>query len=968
MTPIRSQQILLSLPPNMVGMLQASPSPDDLGLFASYDPGETRLGSGGGTAHLLIEAWRATGRGLTLTEWLRDSQKLIIHGGGQSRRLPAYAAIGKPFLPMPVLRASYGQHLDQTLLDFQRPVYGRVLDAALSQYVAMVTSGDVLLRFGVLPTRFPEVDVLALGMPVAPETAQGFGVFFSRRDAPGEVEFFRQKPAAHETQGLTATHTFLVDTGVWLLSERAVNVLLQKCGWDHTAQRFVDGMPSAYELYAQFGLSLGTAPVAKDPALAGLTCAVMPLPQPEFYHLGTNRQLIEAVTLLQSRTGQSEDAVNGPMHPDQFVQNALFDPPVRRDANHTLWVENSTVPATWRLAHGHVLTGIPDNDWSLTLEPGVCLDFVPIGEDDWGIRAYGIDDPFSGAVGDPQTCWLGGPAGDWLIARGLDWGTAGIDPQTDIQRAPLFPVMARSAIDSRFLSWLCACSPEADPVLANLWRRGPRLSAHELSEQASLQRLQDQRAGNRARALPLMHQHGRQSVFFRLDLEATAALVTGQDVPLPSKPPRGVADAPLAQAQNLMFQAAVRRRQGRNDWEALERAAFQSLHDGIVSVEHLRVLPQRCVLEDQIVWGRSPVRLDLAGGWTDTPPYCLQHGGQVVNIAVDLNGQPPIQVFAKLSHRSRLVLRSIDLGVEEHVEDYSGLSDWAQPGSEFSLAKAALALAGFVPEFHSAGGSPTLRQQLEAFGGGIELSMLAAIPQGSGLGTSSMLAATLLATLSDLCGLKWGRDALVHRSLVIEQMLTTGGGWQDPAGGIFPGVKLVETRPGLIQSPTVRWLPEHLFQEGSPTKRRMLLYYTGLTRLAKNILQDIVRGMFLNAGRVLDPLTQIADNAARAADAIGAGDYDALCRVVAHSWQLNQALDAGTSPLSVQAILDMVAPDGLAAAKLLGAGGGGYLILLAHDEPSALAIRDRLTQQPPNPRARFVDFSLSSTGLQVTRS
>jgi len=70
----------------------------------------------------------------------------------------------------------------------------------------------------------------------------------------------------------------------------------------------------------------------------------------------------------------------------------------------------------------------------------------------------------------------------------------------------------------------------------------------------------------------------------------------------------------------------------------------------------------------------------------------------------------------------------------------------------------------------------------------------------------------------------------------------------------------------------------------------------------------------------------------------------------------------------VQAILDAIAGDGLSAAKLLGAGGGGYLLMLARDEASAQAIRDRLTQNPPNARARFVEFSLSNTGLQVTRS
>jgi len=57
-----------------------------------------------------------------------------------------------------------------------------------------------------------------------------------------------------------------------------------------------------------------------------------------------------------------------------------------------------------------------------------------------------------------------------------------------------------------------------------------------------------------------------------------------------------------------------------------------------------------------------------------------------------------------------------------------------------------------------------------------------------------------------------------------------------------------------------------------------------------------------------------------------------------------------------------------AAAKLLGAGGGGYLLLLAHDEQAATSIQTRLAQSPPNPRARLVTPTISTTGFQVTRS
>ena len=416
-----------------------------------------------------------------------------------------------------------------------------------------------------------------------------------------------------------------------------------------------------------------------------------------------------------------------------------------------------------------------------------------------------------------------------------------------------------------------------------------------------------------------------------------------------------------------MFRAAVLRHRGQEGWEKHEANAFGRLSEMIVRDAQLSpVMPQRRLLEDQIVWGRSPVRLDLAGGWTDTPPYCLEHGGRVVNLAVDLNGQPPIQVFAKLCERPELVMRSIDLGVEKRVQTYRELDSFAEPGNEFALAKAAFALAGFLPRFHAQGGFRTLQEQLQDFGGGIEISMLSAVPKGSGLGTSSILAATLLATLSDLCGLNWDRNILFTRTLALEQMLTTGGGWQDQAGGLFRGIKLLETSPGLVQKPTLRWLPDHMF-DADQANKTILLYYTGITRLAKHILREIVRGIFLNSPSHLRIIDEIGANSDAAFNAIQKSDFAGLAESIRASWRLNQRLDSGTNPPSVQQILDPI-QEYLAATKLLGAGGGGYLLMFAKDHQASARLRQVLTEHPPNERARFVNFSLSDSGLQLTRS
>jgi galactokinase/mevalonate kinase-like predicted kinase len=963
-------QNLLTLPPRMAAQFERLEGRARPEWYATCDPEDRKLGSGGGTVNLLLSAWQTTGPGQSFEAWLHSSRKLIMHGGGQSRRLPAYAAPGKVLMPVPVFRWARGQRLDQSLLDLQSPEYQRVLNHGAPGTAVLITSGDVLLRFHRDLPAFPQVDVLGLGMHCTPEQARDFGVFFSPRLQPSQLAFFLQKPTAARIRELLADHIALVDTGMWLLSERAVAVLLRKCGWDPARQALPASGCGLYELYSDFGLSLGVNPAKHDPEIASLTSAVVALPGAEFYHFGTSRQLIESVSSLQNlELDETKLGLMGARrHPDQYLQNAHFEYPLRREQNHTLWIENSAIPKTWELAHDHVLTGVPANQWDLKLEPGVCLDFVPVGETAFCVRFYGINDAFRGPVGDAGTKWLDRPAPNWFWGRGISLEQAGIASPTDIQDAPLFPVLEPGELTPRLIEWLYASQAGDRPEFAAQWRAARRLSANYIAREVNLVRVYEQRQQFRSHCLLPMLRNHRWSVFFKLDLESTARLFARTTLEVP---PQETGDfnglEPLQQVHDQMFRSAVARHRRQPGWEAFEQNAFARLREMIVRDAQLApVEPRPCVKEDQIVWARSPVRLDLAGGWTDTPPYCLEYGGKVVNVAVDLNGQPPIQVFAKLSSQPQLVVRSIDLGVEQRLATYEELDTFDQPGSEFALAKAALALAGFLPRFHAHGQYRTLREQLEAFGGGVEISMLSAIPKGSGLGTSSILAATLLATLGDLCGLNWDRNVLFIRTLALEQMLTTGGGWQDQAGAIFRGLKLIETGPGLAQRPTLRWLPGHLLEREYANKT-ILLYYTGITRMAKNILHEIVRGIFLNSPEHLHTVQEIGANAEFAFNTLQQCDYEGLCLAIRNSWRLNQKLDAGTNPPEVQAILAPV-QDWLAGCKLLGAGGGGYLLMLAKDEAAATRIQRQLTAQPPNPRARFVQFQLSEHGLQITRS
>lgn len=359
------------------------------------------------------------------------------------------------------------------------------------------------------------------------------------------------------------------------------------------------------------------------------------------------------------------------------------------------------------------------------------------------------------------------------------------------------------------------------------------------------------------------------------------------------------------------------------------------------------------------------MRIDVAGGWTDTPPYSLYSGGSVVNLAIELNGQPPLQVYVKTCHEFHIVLRSIDMGAVEVIRSYEELQDYKKVGSPFSIPKAALTLAGFAPLF-AAESHASLEKHLKAFGSGLEITLLAAIPAGSGLGTSSILASTVLGAINDFCGLAWDRNDICNYTLVLEQLLTTGGGWQDQYGGVFPGVKLLQSESGFEQHPLVRWLPDQLFVQ--PEYRDChLLYYTGITRTAKGILAEIVSSMFLNSGKHLSLLAEMKSHAMDMSEAILRGNFETFGNLVGKSWIQNQALDSGTNPPAVAAIIEQI-KDYTLGYKLPGAGGGGYLYMVAKDPQAAGCIRRILTEQAPNPRARFVEMTLSDKGLQVSRS
>ena len=946
---------LLSLPPNLVNSFHEITGLNKDEWFCTNDPIGVKLGSGGGTTWLLQAAYSDEKAGspheVSFDDWLSKERRLLLHAGGQSRRLPSYGPSGKILTPIPVFRWERGQRLSQDLLSLQIPLYQRIMNVAPSHLHTMIVSGDVYIRCTQRLQTIPDADVVCYGLWLGPEIAKDHGVFVMSRHTPTILECMLQKPSVETLNDLQKNNLYLTDIGIWLLSDRAVKLLMK-----HSMR---NGEVVNYDLYGEFGCCLGTNPTIEDEELADLKVAILPLAGGEFYHYGTTREIISSTLAIQNLVNDQREIMHlsRKPHPSMFVQNAQTRIKLT-EKNTEVWIENSCVSEQWSLQNKHVITGVPENDWQIELREGQCVDIVPIGDRQWAVRPYGFNDKFRGQLCDNQTEFIGQPFVDWAKQRHLPDFDA---DTTDIQSAPIFPVVDNVSDMGVVLRWMLN-----EPSLQGgrmIWEDSLKLSADELSEKANLRRLTCQRHENRMKNWPFLASNYAHSVFYQVDLdEAAHDFAEGhiaEPHPLPDSEPL------LTRIHDAMFRSELERLKGKPSNKNAEKA-FSLLQEGLIEqVLEQKQNPRMTVFSDQIVWGRSPVRIDIAGGWTDTPPFCLMEGGNVVNLAIELNGQSPIQAYAKPCKEKHVVLHSIDLGASEIVETYDELANYKEVGSPFSIPKAALVLAGFLPGYSSESYS-SLREQLEAFGCGIEVTMFSAVPAGSGLGTSSILASTVLGVLNDFCGLQWDKNEISRRTLSLEQLLTTGGGWQDQFGGILHGVKLLQTTRGFDQNPVVRWLPTGIFTQPEYQSCH-LLYYTGITRTAKQILAEIVRKMFLNQHEELLMLREMKMLALEMADAIQCQDYERTGRLLRQNWLQNQALDSGTNPAEVRRLTDLV-DDLCLGYKLPGAGGGGFLYMMAKDVEAAARIKQIILANQKNPNARFVRMSLSENGLQVSRS
>lgn len=207
-----------------------------------------------------------------------------------------------------------------------------------------------------------------------------------------------------------------------------------------------------------------------------------------------------------------------------------------------------------------------------------------------------------------------------------------------------------------------------------------------------------------------------------------------------------------------------------------------------------------------------PVRVDFAGGWSDTPPWSLERSGCVLNMAITLEGSLPIGTVIETTKTTGISV-SDDSGQHLHIEEFSSIAPPFHNSDPFRLVKSALLVTNVI------NGKLLLCS-------GLRIRTWANVPRGSGLGTSSILAAAVVKGLLRISDEDESNENVARLVLVLEQLMGTGGGWQDQIGGLYPGIKCTSSFPGIpLRLQVVPLLPSP--QMIMELQQRLLVVFTG---------------------------------------------------------------------------------------------------------------------------------------------
>ena len=877
------------------------------------DPDGKRVGSGGATFNVLRYI-------RSREESFRGKRILVIHSGGDSKRIPQYSACGKLFSPVPRLLPD-GRH--STLFD--EFMIGMSTVAPRVGEGMLVCSGDVLLLFNALQIDFYTSGAAALSIKEDVHVGCNHGVFL--KDEKGNVGSFLHKQSVQTLEQLGAVDHYGkvdIDTGAVILSADLLDDLYTLVDDPETFAEFVNE-DARISFYADFLYPLASGATLEQfykeqpegaftPQLHGCRTRIwevlhkysmklIQLSPSSFIHFGTTWELLKLMTEEISDyrfLGWSHAIGSNIENPPYAVCNSYVSRQAQVEAG--CYIEDCYIHHGSKVASGSILSGVTLHGEQVPA--GVVLHGLKLRNGKFVVRIYGVHD---------------NPKETVLLGRQLD---------QSLWTAPLYPV----------------CDTIEQAVTASM----EEILAGKSSGVAEKLSLQESFAQADVTAILPWQEKLADKVIAEAILQSIDDHVCALDVKkqYPSITQRTCGHL-MFEAENLdemelpQFSRKIRiyyYLYRLTEEQKYADLCFHLICDTVLAgaIAGAQYNPD-CRISQQELTVRLPIRVNWGGGWSDTPPYCMENGGTVLNAAVSFNGQFPIEVTLRRIPEAKIVLESTDIGSYGEFDDIRPLQDCRNPHDPFALHKAALLACGVIP----AEGSIPMEQLCRQLGGGLYMNTrVINIPKGSGLGTSSILAGACVKGLCQFLGMEMEENALYNRVLCMEQLMSTGGGWQDQVGGLSAGIKMVTSRPGLNQQIlcTPLSIPAETLQE---LDARFCLIYTGQRRLARNLLREVVGKYIGNIDGSADVIYEMQRMAVLMRFELEKGNVDGFAQLLNTHWGLSQKLDRGCTNTCIDQIFLSV-QDLIDGQMICGAGGGGFLQVVLKKGVTRQQLRERL--------------------------
>ena len=875
------------------------------------DPDGKRVGSGGATLNVLryIREREDTFTGKKI---------LVIHSGGDSKRVPQYSACGKIFSPVPRL-LSDGRR--STLFD--EFIIGMTTVPSRMEDGMLVCSGDVLLLFNPLQIDFFGGGAAALSIKEHVSTGKNHGVFLG--DEQGNVGEFLHKQTEEKltSVGAVDVHGNVdIDTGAIIFGSKILNDLYSLVDTDDGASTYINDHVRL-SFYADFLYPLASASTEQQyyreipegdfsPELTACRTQLWRVLSPykmkllrfspsSFIHFGTTRELLHLMTeempsfsfldwspLVNTNCTRTGFAVS-----HSYVSR-------RAKVGNGSYIEDSYIHKFSTVGRDCVISGVTLDGESVP--DGTVLHGLKLADGKFVVRMYGVGD------NPKEAKWFGEPIDEPLWQKKLF-------PVCDTMDEAIRKTLAREK--SAHMTSLCESFALADPIAIIPWQKklDDRIKAESLLAAIDNRIPADEAVkifenGISERTLSYL-------LSFAEKLDNSVLSEFGKKIRIYYYLSRAVKGTEQEKYLSL---------------------CFGTISDSVTCASSGRIeyLENAKIAKDEVLT-RLPVRVNFGGGWSDTPPYCLENGGTVLNAAITLNGKYPIEVVLKKLPEDKVILTSADYGSYREFTDIAPLRDCNNPSDPFALHKAALLACGVIPRE----GDYTLSDVTKKLGGGVYLSTTVyGIPRGSGLGTSSILAGACVKGIYEFLGMTPTDDELYERVMSMEQLMSTGGGWQDQVGGLAKGIKMVSAPAGIVQK--IHCMPLMISDETlRELNSRYAIIFTGQRRLARNLLREVI-GKYIGANpATVDAHYEIQRVAVLMRFELEKGNIDGFAELLNRHWELSQKIDANCTNTCIDQIFGAI--DDLIDGKMIcGAGGGGFLQIVMKKGITLAEIKERL--------------------------